>query len=61
MMQRDMGVAPIQPRKKRCHQSRESNQRIAPERAKQQIEPDYIRFQVAYRLDDPAHAPQIIE
>jgi hypothetical protein len=60
-MQRDMGVAPIQTRKKRCHQPGESNQRIAPERAEQQIEPHDIRFQFANRLDNVAHARWIVE
>ncbi len=61
VMQRDMGVAAIQPCEKRRHQSKESNQRIAPERAEQQIEPDDIRLQFADRLNDAAHTAGIIE
>jgi hypothetical protein len=61
VMQRDMGVTAVQAREKRRHQPGESNQRIAPERAKQQIKPDDIGLQFADRLDDAAHAPRIIK
>jgi putative lipoic acid-binding regulatory protein len=61
VMQRDVCVTSPQPRKQGRHQSAESDDRIATEGTKEQIEPDNIRLQLLNRPQDANHSHRIIE
>jgi len=54
-------VTSAQTRQKRCHEAGESDQGITSERAKQQIEPNDVGFQIVHSLQKPEHAAWVIK
>ncbi len=61
VMQGHVGISSAKPRQQWRHKSAESNQRIAPKCAEQQIKPNHIRFHAMQRLHQAHDTSRVIE
>ncbi len=61
VMKCDVRIAATQASQQRRHQSPERDQRIPAERAEQQVEPHYVRLQLAQSFQQPIRTRGIIE
>jgi ribosomal protein L44E len=61
VMESDVRVAAAQTREQRRHESRKSHERVAPERAEQQVEPHHVRLEPVQRLEEAKDTARVVE